>query len=57
MDKNELIKYAIQYVISNLDHDDYMVEDISEMIGTDDLGEIEDILESLLKEDFDDKKK
>jgi hypothetical protein len=52
MDKNKLIKYTIQYVISNLD-DDGLVDDISEIVKTDDIGEIEDILQSLLKEDFD----
>jgi len=52
MNKNELIKYAIQYVISNLD-DDYLFDDISEIVKTDDIGEIEDVLQKLLKEDFD----
>jgi len=52
MDKNELIKCAIQYAISNLD-DDSLLDDLSEIVKTDDIGEIEDILHNLLKEDFD----
>jgi hypothetical protein len=52
MNKNELIKCAIRYVISNLD-DDNLIDTLSEIAGTDDIGEIEDILQDLVTEDFD----
>ena len=42
----ELIKYALTYLISNLDQD--VAEDMSEYVGTDDADEIETMLQKIL---------
>ena len=42
----ELIKYALTYLISNLDQD--VAEDMSDYIGTDDPDEIEAMLQEII---------
>ena len=42
----EIIKYALTYLLSNLD--DEVVEDMSEYVGTDDPDEIESILQKII---------
>jgi hypothetical protein len=44
----EIIKYALTYLISNLD--DEVAEDMSEYVGTNDPTEIETILQKLIDE-------
>lgn len=42
----EIIKYALTYLLSNLDNE--VVEDMSEYVGTDDPDEIESILQKII---------
>jgi len=42
----EIIKYALTYLLSNLDDD--VVEDMSDFVGTDDADEIESILQKAI---------
>ena len=44
----EIIKYALTYLLSNLD--DEVVEDMSEYVGTDDPDEIESILQKIIND-------
>ncbi len=44
----ELIKYALTFLLSNLNDDN--VEDMSEFVGTDDYEEIEATLQKLIDE-------
>lgn len=43
----EIVKYAITYLLSNLDDD--IIEDMSEYTGTDDFDEVEAILQGIIE--------
>lgn len=44
----EIIKYALTFLLSNLESD--VIEDMSDFVGTDDPDEIESILQKLIDE-------
>jgi hypothetical protein len=46
--ENEIIKYALTFLLSNLESD--VIEDMSNFVGTDDPDEIESILQKLIDE-------
>lgn len=43
----EIVKYALTYLLSNLDDD--IIEDMSEYVGTDDFDEVEAILQGIIE--------
>ena len=48
--ENEIIKYALTFLLSNLESD--VIEDMSDFVGTDDPDKIESILQKLIDEYF-----
>jgi hypothetical protein len=44
----EIIKYALTYLLSNIDNE--VAEDMSDYVGTDDPDEIESILQKIIDE-------
>lgn len=44
--EQEIIKYALTYLLSNLDDD--IIEDMSEYVGTDDFDEVETMIQDII---------